>query len=331
MQIGGQACIFGGESEPHLEREQVTPTHRMTTPSHKRLTPLRAPSQEQNHGGHDGPDTAYSNSCPSTGDLAGSLNDTFLLGMGFDESKVHPSSRVSQAVDLYFQYCHRQPIWCFDREEVKDPSYISEELACSIVTLTARFSQERDEMQHYGDTARTLIMLRIANGSVELETLESLCLLSYSSFLGKAHACHQDSKQPSHDCQMEIYRSDGSTSASLFSSVALRCLMSAQHTELNVLFPNGNEDCSGAFRYWSRHTAKLIVFSACHPMCCVLFTSRPATTERRGTLSQNLHHYPPTTSVALIPAISEFGAWHYTSAGSGVESGRTSSTAHKVD
>lgn len=42
-------------------------------------------------------------------------------------------------------------------------------------------------MIHYGDSARTLVMLRIANGTVELETIESLCLLSYSSFLGKLH------------------------------------------------------------------------------------------------------------------------------------------------
>jgi hypothetical protein len=104
--------------------------------------------------------------------------------MGFEDSKINPSSRISQAVDLYFQYCHRQPIWCFDREEVKDTSYISEELVCSILTLTSRFSQERDELQHYGDSARTLVMLRIANGTVELETIESLCLLSFSSFLG---------------------------------------------------------------------------------------------------------------------------------------------------
>lgn len=116
--------------------------------------------------------------------MGGNLNESFLLGMSFDDSKVRPSSRISQAIDLYFQYCHRQPIWCFDREEVKDPSYISEELVCSILTLTSRFSQERDEMLHYGDTARTLVMLRIANGTVELETIESLCLLAYSSFLG---------------------------------------------------------------------------------------------------------------------------------------------------
>ncbi|KAJ5129049.1 hypothetical protein N7448_002762 [Penicillium atrosanguineum] len=133
---------------------------------------------------NDIPDTTYSTaSCPSSGDMGNNFSDSFLLGMGFDDSKVNPASRISHAVDLYFQYCHRQPIWCLDREELKDPSYVSEELVCSILTLTSRFSQERDEMLHYGDTARTLVMLRIANGTVELETIESLCLLSYSSFL----------------------------------------------------------------------------------------------------------------------------------------------------
>ena len=48
-------------------------------------------------------------------------------------------------------------------------------------------------MTHYGDSARTLVMLRIANGTVELETIESLCLLSYSSFLGKR--CEEKKKK----------------------------------------------------------------------------------------------------------------------------------------
>lgn len=116
--------------------------------------------------------------------MGNNFSDSFLLGLSFDDPKVNAASRISKAIDLYFQYCHRQPIWCLDREEVKDPSYVSEELVCSILTLTSRFSQERDEMLHYGDTARTLVMLRIANGTVELETIESLCLLAYSSFLG---------------------------------------------------------------------------------------------------------------------------------------------------
>ncbi|CAI7614397.1 unnamed protein product [Penicillium manginii] len=144
----------------------------------------RPPQDQSNSGPNDIPDTAYSGaSYPSSGEPGNNFSDPFLLGVGLDDSKLHASSRLSQAIGLYFQYCHRQPIWCFDREEVKDPSHVSEELACSIITLTSRFSQERDELIHYGDSARTLVMLRIANGTVELETIESLCLLSYSSFL----------------------------------------------------------------------------------------------------------------------------------------------------
>ncbi|KAJ5634307.1 hypothetical protein N7528_002149 [Penicillium herquei] len=125
---------------------------------------------------------------PSSNEFSGNINEPFLLGLGYEDCKSQVPSRVTHAIDLYFQYCHRQPIWCFDREEVKDPGYISEELVCSIITLTSRFSQDHEEVQQYGDTARTLVMLRIANGTVELETIESLCLLSYSSFLdGNGH------------------------------------------------------------------------------------------------------------------------------------------------
>ncbi|KAJ5928213.1 hypothetical protein N7466_007169 [Penicillium verhagenii] len=130
----------------------------------------------------DNQDLSYSaSSGPSSNEFSGNLNEPF-FGLGYDDTKATPS-RVSRAIELYFQYCHRQPIWCFEREEVKDPSYLSEELVCSIITLTSRFSQDREEIQQYGDTARTLVMLRIANGTIELETIESLCLLSYSSFL----------------------------------------------------------------------------------------------------------------------------------------------------
>lgn len=128
--------------------------------------------------------------------MGGNLPDPFLLGIGFEDTNINPSSQITQAIELYFQYCHRQPVWLFDREEVKDPSYMSEELACSILTLTSRFSQERDEMLHYGDSARTLVMLRIANGTVDLETIESLCLLAYSSFLGMSN------RRPLRDIQL---------------------------------------------------------------------------------------------------------------------------------
>lgn len=90
-------------------------------------------------------------------------------------------SAVITAIDLYFLYCHRQPIWCFNRDELDDHS---KELICSILALTSRFLRERAQLQRYGDAARRLVMLRIANGTVQLETIESLCLLSYSSFMG---------------------------------------------------------------------------------------------------------------------------------------------------
>lgn len=93
---------------------------------------------------------------------------------------------IATGIHLYFKYCHRQPIWCFEREEIDNYSSLPHELVCSILCLTARFSNKRDRLQLYGHNVRPLIMLRIANGTVVLETIESLCLLSYSFFIGTA-------------------------------------------------------------------------------------------------------------------------------------------------
>lgn len=62
-----------------------------------------------------------------------------------------------------------------------------DELACSILALTLRFSENADQAKLYANNAKSLIMLRIANGTVDLATLESLCLLSYSSFIGTSY------------------------------------------------------------------------------------------------------------------------------------------------
>lgn len=93
-------------------------------------------------------------------------------------------AEMATGIALYFKYCHRQPIWVFERDEL---AAVSEELACSIMALTSRFSRRRDHLQLYGNNAKTLIMLRIANGTVDLTTIESLCLLSYSSFMGTSY------------------------------------------------------------------------------------------------------------------------------------------------
>lgn len=61
--------------------------------------------------------------------------------------------------------------------------FLPKELVYSILTLISRFFRAHDQVQFYTSTARTLIMLRVANGTVDLETIESLCLLSYSFFM----------------------------------------------------------------------------------------------------------------------------------------------------
>lgn len=91
---------------------------------------------------------------------------------------------VGLGIRLYFEYCHRQPIWCFEYEDVGDFTQLSKELACSILALTARFSPMRERLEKYNSDAKRLIMLRIASSTVEVSTIESLCLLAYSSFIG---------------------------------------------------------------------------------------------------------------------------------------------------
>jgi hypothetical protein len=103
---------------------------------------------------------------------------------GFPGPKLQISpTAISDGIDLYFDLFHRQPIWCFDREDLEQNQEISTELIYSILGLTARFMPKR-EKPRYEDHARWNIMLRVANGTVELETIESLCLLSYSAFIG---------------------------------------------------------------------------------------------------------------------------------------------------
>ncbi|KAJ9199183.1 transcriptional regulator family: Fungal Specific TF [Paecilomyces variotii] len=113
-----------------------------------------------------------------------STNDTALVDSGCDyRSPQHSSMLIATAISLYLDHCHRQPIWCFNLEELGDLASHSEELLCSVLALTMRFSDERDQEYDYAENARGLVMLRIANGTVELATIESLCLLSYSSFV----------------------------------------------------------------------------------------------------------------------------------------------------
>lgn len=112
--------------------------------------------------------------------------------VSFESDSQRPGpSDITTGIRLYFDYCHRQPIWCFERDEIKDTGSVPEHLVCSILALTARFSHRKEALQRYGSSARQLIMHCVVNGTVDITVLESLCLLSYSSFIGMIYAAHR--------------------------------------------------------------------------------------------------------------------------------------------
>ncbi|KAL2410716.1 hypothetical protein ABEF91_000112 [Exophiala dermatitidis] len=91
---------------------------------------------------------------------------------------------------LYRRHCHRQPLWIFDEGELAILHQQSEDLVLSTLILTTQFSanpyfeRRRAKMsQQFRDAARKRVMLTIANAAVSLSTLQSLCLLSWASFI----------------------------------------------------------------------------------------------------------------------------------------------------
>lgn len=101
------------------------------------------------------------------------------------------SLSVPKAIDIYFKYWHRQPLWCFNLDELEDQDDLPDELIWSLQALAAPFTQDSDHWQYYANNARQMIMSRVANGTVELSTMESLCLLSYAFFISKG-SLHSD-------------------------------------------------------------------------------------------------------------------------------------------
>ena len=93
---------------------------------------------------------------------------------------------------LYRRHCHRQPVWLFDEAELASLPQQPEELLLAVLALTTRFSAspyfyhtDRNDMsQRFGDAARNLVMLKIANAGVSFSTIQSLCLLAWAGFAG---------------------------------------------------------------------------------------------------------------------------------------------------
>ncbi|KAI8653762.1 Zn(2)-C6 fungal-type domain-containing protein [Fusarium sp. Ph1] len=95
---------------------------------------------------------------------------------------------ITRAIEIYFTRIRRQPLWLFDTEFPPTPDS-SVELICVILALSvtyddAGFSDSglRSPL-FYGNTARRLIMLKVAEGTVDLQSVQALCLLAFFNLI----------------------------------------------------------------------------------------------------------------------------------------------------
>jgi hypothetical protein len=95
---------------------------------------------------------------------------------------------IAKAIELYFLCGHRQPVWLFDPPSKLNPE-CSEELLLTVLGLSVQYAPNdfaEAQMQTpsaYNDAARVLIMLKVANSTIDLATIQSLCLLTYSNLV----------------------------------------------------------------------------------------------------------------------------------------------------
>ncbi|KIX08585.1 uncharacterized protein Z518_03241 [Rhinocladiella mackenziei CBS 650.93] len=100
-----------------------------------------------------------------------------------------PRDAIADAINAYFQYCHLQPLWLFDRNDLSSVEECREETIFSLLALSlchsnhSFFKGRSEELsQKYAQLAREHIMLRIAQGKVTLSTIQSLCMLTLANF-----------------------------------------------------------------------------------------------------------------------------------------------------
>ncbi|OCT49061.1 hypothetical protein CLCR_04690 [Cladophialophora carrionii] len=100
-----------------------------------------------------------------------------------------PRDAVLDTVDAYFKYCHMQPLWLFDADDLSAIEDCRDEVVFSLLALSVChskhiFFQGRSKQlsRQYAQLAREHIMLRIAQGKVTLATVQSLCMLALANF-----------------------------------------------------------------------------------------------------------------------------------------------------
>ncbi|RHZ64500.1 hypothetical protein CDV55_105088 [Aspergillus turcosus] len=101
-----------------------------------------------------------------------------------------PKEIVSEGIALYFQYCHKQPLWLFLPDSLSIPERCRSEVIFGILGLALRYSNNlflegrTDQMcRQYTEAARSYVMFRIVQGTVDLSTLQCLCLIALAEYI----------------------------------------------------------------------------------------------------------------------------------------------------
>lgn len=111
------------------------------------------------------------------------MTETHSVWLNNSSLQIRPE-QINQALDTYFEKFHRHPLWCFERQDVEDLTQLPGYFVLALFELTSRFIPDFEHRLRRPDAVRTKLMLKIADGNVDLPTLQSLCLFSYSLFLG---------------------------------------------------------------------------------------------------------------------------------------------------
>lgn len=104
-----------------------------------------------------------------------------------------PRDMISKCIALYFQYCHKQPLWLFNPEDFSNLAGIPNEIIFGISSLALRYSRSHildgqvdQQCGQYAEEAQRLISLRIARGRVNLSTMQALCLIALAEYIGQS-------------------------------------------------------------------------------------------------------------------------------------------------
>ncbi|KLP13107.1 uncharacterized protein LW94_6608 [Fusarium fujikuroi] len=99
-----------------------------------------------------------------------------------------PNDVLEDVIGAYFQYCHKQPLWLFNREDFSSMQDCSEETMLALLALASCHSKHpffqgrvHELGQSYAQSAREGIMHQVGEGKVSITTVQNLCMLTLAN------------------------------------------------------------------------------------------------------------------------------------------------------